>query len=79
VKHKIETSPIVLREKTLDLNVDHDHETPAAYIHKPKPFVLEKNGTLQIKLVLLSVMLVTVVWVGVLIVLGMEVIRRIYG
>jgi hypothetical protein len=61
------------------LNTDQNSDTLPAPIHKPEPFVLEKNSALQIKLVLLSVVIVSVVWVGVLIILGMEVIRRIYG
>jgi hypothetical protein len=71
--------PFVLRERAMNLNGDQDHDMPSAPIHKPEPFILEKNGTFQIKLVLLSVVIVAVVWVGVLITLAMEVVRRIYG
>ena len=63
----------------MDLNARQDHDMRPAPIHKPEPFVLEKSGAFQIKLVLLSVVIVAVVWIGVLIALGMEFVRRIYG
>jgi hypothetical protein len=75
----MESSSLALREKTMDLKADQKQDMPAVHIHKPEPFVLEKNSALQIKLVLLSIALVAVVWVGVLIFFGVEVIRRIYG
>ncbi len=59
----------------MNLNTD---QAPRV-VSKPEPFVLEKNSAVQIKLVLLSVVVVAVVWVGVLITLGVEVIRRMHG
>ena len=63
----------------MNLNEDQDQDTRLPTIHKPETFVLEKNSALQIKLVLWSVVIVAVVWIGVLVALGMEVVRRLNG
>lgn len=63
----------------MNLNVDHNQDMPIVHIQKPAPFVPEKNGALQIKLVLVSIVLVAVAWIGVLIFLGVQIIGRVYG
>ena len=59
----------------MDLNAKHNDTTQIAPIHKPKPFI-DANDSFHIKLVFLSVAVVTIAWIGVLIALGAEIISR---
>jgi hypothetical protein len=64
-----------LRERTVNLNANHNKGAQTARIHKPKPFI-DANDSFHIKLVFLSVAVVTIAWIGVLISLGAEIIGR---
>jgi hypothetical protein len=62
----------------MNLDAKHKEGTQTAPILRPKPFT-EKNDSFQIKLVFLTVVVVTIAWIGVLISLGIEIISRVSG
>jgi hypothetical protein len=62
------------------MNIESDQsQSRMTQVYAPKPFVPEKDGVFQFRLVLFSVALVTVVWVGVVIFFCVELFRRAYG
>jgi hypothetical protein len=50
----------------------------ALKLRSPAPFEAETNSSLQIKLVFMTVVLVSVIWIGVLILLGREIFHRVF-
>jgi hypothetical protein len=51
----------------------------ASHLQGPAPFEAERNSAFQIKLVYVTVMLVVVIWIGVLVSLGREIIHRVFS
>lgn len=61
------------------MNIEDRDRAKRTLAKRPVPRDSQKNGSLQIKMILVAVGVVTLTWIGVLIYLGRELFARAFG